>query len=87
VLTENRVDEDISASKKDSSSQPAGASGNLKNEGRKLQNESIKSLSRLNAALVDLQYNAGELQRNAVESGSLLMQDLPLKIKSSLEAM
>ena len=52
-----------------------------------MQNESFKSLSRLNSALVDLQYNASELQRNAIDTGNLLMQDLHLKIKSSLEAM
>lgn len=86
MLTENSVDEDIST-KKDSGSEPTEASGNLKNEGRILQNESFKSLSRLNSALVDLQYNASELQRNAIDTGNLLMQDLPLKIKSSLEAM
>ena len=59
----------------------------MKNEGKKIQNESMKSLSRLNSVLVDLQYNSSELQRNAMESGSLLTQDLHLKIKSSLEAM
>ena len=51
--------------------EPSG--GNMKNEGKKIQNESMKSLSRLNSVLVDLQYNSSELQRNTMESGSLLM--------------
>jgi hypothetical protein len=75
VLTENYQDEESSTSKKETAgtetAEPSG--GNMKNEGKKIQNESMKSLSRLNSVLVDLQYNSSELQRNTMESGSLLM--------------
>ena len=58
----------------------------MKNEGKKIQNENLKSMSKLNSMLKNLLYSSKELCENVVNSGQLLQSDLDLKIRSGLES-
>ena len=41
----------------------------MKNEGKKIQNENLKSMSKLNSMLKNLLYSSKELCENVVNSG------------------
>ena len=71
VLCENAEKDDIKADLKDTQGETNTATlgGSLKNEGKKMQNESMKSLGKLNAALKELSYFSSELQKNVEKSG------------------
>lgn len=90
VLCENAEKDDIrEPNLKDTQGESSSAAigGSLKNEGKKMQNESMKSLGKLNAALKELSYFSSELQKNVEKSGQLLANDLEFKIRSGLDAM
>lgn len=78
---------DAQKSKVDIGTGQGGSLGkNIKNEGKKIQNENLKELGKLNTKLKDLLYFSSELQDNFEKSGSLLQHDLGFKIKSGLES-
>ena len=56
-----------------------------KNEGKKIYNENIKDLGKLNSMLKDLLYSSTELMLNVEKSGKMLHEDLAFKIRSGLE--
>ena len=58
----------------------------MKNEGKKIQNENLKELGKLNTKLRDLLFSSKELCNNVEKSGTLLQSDLGFKIKSGLES-
>ena len=89
VLCERNERDDIADGQKAKTEPGQGGStgSNLKNEGKKIQNENLKELTKLNTLLKELQYSSSELQENIEKSGELLQSDLDYKIKSGLEAL
>ena len=90
VLCENNEKENLQESQKSKIDVGQGSSGslgkNIKNEGKKIQNENLKELGKLNSKLRDLLYSTNELCDNFAKSGKLLQNDLGFKIKSGLES-
>lgn len=90
MLCEKNEKENLMETQKAKSDIGGGQAGNLgktiKNEGKKIQNENIKELGKLNQRLKDLLYSSKELCENFEKSGELLQTDLGFKIKSGLES-
>ena len=84
MLCEKDEKENLHEQKKTEAQSSSGK--NLKSEGKKVQNENIKELSKLNSLLKDLLYSSKELCDNVEKSGELLTQDLGFKIRSGLES-
>ena len=57
----------------------------MKNEGKKIQNENIKQLNKINYVLKHLIQSSKELEENFGQSSKLLTNDLKYKIQSGLE--
>ena len=57
----------------------------MQNQGKKVQLENLKQMSKFNTKLNDLLYSTKELEENTHRTGSLLENDLHLKVKSGLD--
>ena len=87
VLCEKSEKENVQEQKKannEANSQSVGGKSN-KTEGKKIQNEIMKEMNKLNGSLKDLLYSSKELAINVEKSGQLLQSDLGYKIRSELE--
>ena len=86
VLTEKNDKENLKDPSKTKEDAEANGGKLTQNQGKKAQYENLKQMGKFNQKLDDLLYSTKELEENAQRTGSLLENDLHLKVKCGLES-